>query len=231
MVAVLFDIDGTLLQTGGAGKQAFAAAFAELFQVAEIVSEVPFAGRSDRAIALELMEVHDIEPSPEHWHQFIESYLKHLETTLSQSAGCVLPGVVDLLDELQAREHVLLGLLTGNLKAGAARKLTQYGLAERFGFGGFGDLWDDRNAIAQEAFEQARFHARGKLVGTIVVGDTVHDVACARSIGAFAVAVATGGASLEELRACGPDLLLSDLSETEPFLAEVSSLQNQAFNR
>ncbi|MCA9232124.1 MAG: HAD hydrolase-like protein [Planctomycetales bacterium] len=221
MYSVLFDIDGTLVDTGGAGRNAFAAAFAELFDIAEISRDVRFAGRSDRAIALELMEVHGVEPSAEHWRQFVESYLGHLETTLPLCQGRILPGVVGLLDQLQTIEHALPGLLTGNVRAGAARKLTQYGLADRFKFGGFGDIWNDRNAIAKEAAEQARFHARGVLNGTMVIGDTVCDVTCARSIGAFAVAVATGGSTREELLAAGPDLLLDDLSDTETLLAEV----------
>jgi len=219
MYSVLFDIDGTLIESGGAGKNAFAAAFAELFQINEISSDVKFAGRSDRAIALELMKLHGVEPSPEHWHQFVETYLKLLETTLPECPGRVLPGVVELLDKLDSVEHVLPGLLTGNIKGGAARKLTQYGLADRFKYGGFGDVWNDRNDIAKEAFEQARFQARGELTGAMVIGDTVNDVTCARSIGAFAVAVATGGASREELQAAKPDLLLGDLTEVEELLA------------
>jgi len=221
MYTVLFDIDGTLLDTAGAGKRAFAATFAEQFQITEISGEVGFAGRSDRAISLELMELHGVEPSPEHWRQFMKSYLKHLETTLASCQGRVLPGVVALLDQLQTVEHVLPGLLTGNLKSGAARKLAHYDLADRFEFGGFGDLWDDRNDIAAEALEQARVHARGELTGTMVIGDTVNDVTCARSIGAFAVAVATGGASREALEAAEPDLLLADLTEVDALLAEV----------
>ena len=224
MYSVLFDIDGTLVDTAGAGKQAFAAAFSEQFQVTQLSGEVAFAGRSDRAITMDLMELHGVEPSSEHWHQFVKSYLAHLETTLPECPGQVLPGVVELLDQLQATNQVLPGLLTGNLKGGAARKLTQYGLADRFKFGGFGDVWSERNDIANEAMEQARFHARGKLQGLMVIGDTQHDVVCARSIGAFAVAVATGGASVEELRAAEPDLLLTDLTKTDALLTAIGSI-------
>ncbi len=223
MYSVLFDIDGTLIDTGGAGKRAFSSAFRDLFQITEISSGVNFAGRSDRAIALELMELHGVEPSADRWHEFVKSYLSHLEKSLPECQGQVLPGVVQLLDQLQAVDHVLLGLLTGNIKGGAARKLTQYGMAERFKFGGFGDVWHDRNDIAKEAFEQSRFQARGRMQGVMVIGDTVNDVTCARSIGAFAVAVATGGASREELKAAKPDLLLEDLTDTDALLDAVGS--------
>jgi phosphoglycolate phosphatase-like HAD superfamily hydrolase len=222
MYAVLFDIDGTLLLTAGAGMKAFAAAFAELFEVRQLSGDIPFAGRSDRAIALDLMRVHGIEPTAEHWRQFVESYPQHLETTLPQCAGEVMPGVPDLLDALQRRNHVLVGLLTGNLRSGAARKLSHYGLADRFKFGGFGDLWTDRNAIASEARAQARYHARGKLDGVMVIGDTVHDIRCARSIGACAVAVPTGNTSADQLREEAPDLVVGDLTEVEPLLERIN---------
>lgn len=231
MYAVLFDIDGTLLLTAGAGMKAFAAAFAELFEVRGLSGDVPFAGRSDRAIALELMRVHGVEPSAEHWHQFVESYLQHLETTLPQCEGEIMPGVPGLLDALQRQDHVLVGLLTGNLRSGAARKLSYYGLGERFKFGGFGDLWTDREAIASEAREQARYHARGKLDGVMVIGDTVHDIRCARSIGACAVAVATGNTSMDQLRAEAPDILIGNLTETELLLERINGSGSSSLER
>ncbi len=222
MYAVLFDIDGTLLLTAGAGMKAFAAVFAELFEVTELSGDVPFAGRSDRAIVLDLMQLHGIEPTDEHWHQFVESYPQHLEAALPQCAGELMPGVTCLLDTLQRQDHVLVGLLTGNLRSGAARKLSHYGLADRFKFGGFGDLWTDRNAIASEACDQARYHARGKLDGVMVIGDTVHDIRCARSIGACAVAVPTGHTSSDQLRDEEPDILVEDLTEVEPLLQRIN---------
>jgi len=225
MYSVLFDIDGTLLLTAGAGKQAFAAAFAELFDVQELSGDIPFAGRSDRAIALELMELHDVEPTAENWHQFVEVYLRKLIQKLPQCVGKILPGVPRLLDALQSQDHVLVGLLTGNLRSGAVRKLSHYGLADHFKFGGFGDLWIDRNAIASEALEQARFQARGKLDGVMVIGDTVHDIRCARSIGACAVAVPTGNTSADQLREEAPDILVKDLTEVEPLLDRINGFQ------
>ena len=221
MYAVLFDIDGTLLLTAGAGMKAFAAAFAELFEVRELSGDVPFAGRSDRAIAQDLMHLHGIEPTAEHWQQFAESYLQHLKITLPQCVGEIMPGVHGLLETLQCQDHVLVGLLTGNLRSGATRKLSHYGLADHFPFGGFGDLWTNRDAIASEAYEQARFHAHGKLDGVMVIGDTVHDIRCARSIGACAVAVPTGNTTADQLRDEVPDILVEDLTEVEPLLERI----------
>lgn len=228
--AVLFDIDGTLIQTGGAGQLAFAETFADLFGVSELSGAVPFAGRSDRAIAYDLMRTHGILASDENWQRFRQVYLDKLPRALERRQGRVLAGVVDLLDELERHEHPLIGLLTGNLQDGARHKLTYYGLFERFGFGGFGDVSDDRCEIAATALAEAtraaaarNGHANGKpqLSGAVVIGDTVHDITCARSINAFAVAVPTGNTSADELRAAEPDLLLDDLSDARPLLEVV----------
>ena len=220
MYAVLFDIDGTLIQTGGAGQLAFAETFAGEFGVPAINKSVSFAGRSDRAIALDLMHAHEVAPSEANWQRFREGYLQRLPAALSRLEGCVLPGVVALLDVLAQLPQALVGLLTGNLRQGADRKLTHYGLDGRFAFGGFGDVATDRAVIAAVAEKEAeRFAAQLKgaettLCGTMVIGDTVHDIRCARAIGAVAVAVPTGGATADQLAAEGPDLLLDDLSHS-----------------
>ncbi len=228
MYTVLFDIDGTLLMTGGAGKLCFVETFREDFHVAAPNGNVPFAGRSDRAIALELMRENSVEPSEENWQLFLTGYCRRIEASLAGCTGCVLPGVVELLDEIAELDHVAVGLLTGNVEHGARAKLAHYGLAERFAFGGFGDQHTDRNDIAATALRAAeQYLARNSngapptLRGTMVIGDTVNDVACARSIGAYAVAVATGHASAAELTASEPDLVLTDLTDADALLAEL----------
>lgn len=231
MYAVLFDIDGTLLHTGGAGQLAFAETFAAEFGVRELSGSVPFAGRSDRAIASDLMRVHGVAPTETNWERFRGAYLAQLPSALERRQGAVLPGVVGLLDELRRHEHPLIGLLTGNLRDGAMQKLTYYGLVERFGFGGFGDVSDDRCHIAAAALAEAENAAASRkgrsigprLSGAMVIGDTVHDVSCARSINAFAVAVTTGNTSREELAAAKPDLLLDDLSDPRAMLDVILS--------
>lgn len=223
--AVLFDIDGTLVQTGGAGQLAFGETFAAEFGVPVISPGVSFAGRSDRAIALDLMRHHDIASSEENWFRFRAAYLARLPNALKRRDGRVLPGVAALLDELASHQWPLVGLLTGNVRAGADHKLAYYGLENRFAFGGFGDDTDDRCEIAAIAQNEAQRFAATRnggtspeLAGVMVIGDTVHDVRCARAIGAFAVAVPTGGSTRAELEAVEPDLLLDDLADSKPLL-------------
>ena len=220
MYAVLFDIDGTLVQTGGAGQLAFAETFAADYGVPQISAAVSFAGRSDRAIALDLFAAHGIEPSDANWRDFRAAYLRRLPDALQRKPGRVLPGVGALLDALEALPHSAIGLLTGNVREGAATKLGYYGLGHRFSFGGFGDDTNDRCEIAAIALAAAQQHAaernggRGQeLWGAMVIGDTIHDIRCARAIDAVAVAVPTGGATKDELAAAGPDILVDDLSD------------------
>ena len=224
MYAVLFDIDGTLVQTGGAGQLAFAETFAAEFGVPQISGAARFAGRSDRAIAMELLKVHGLPATEDNWRHFRSAYLKRLPEALIRQQGKVLPGVGELLDALDTVMHSAVGLLTGNIREGAAKKLDYYGLGRRFAFGGFGDDTNDRCEIAAIALAEAERHIaersgrRVPLWGAMVIGDTIHDIRCARAIGAVAVAMPTGGSTREELAAEGPDILLDDLSDAAPLL-------------
>ncbi|MFO0867634.1 MAG: haloacid dehalogenase-like hydrolase [Pirellulales bacterium] len=215
MWVFLFDIDGTLLSTGGAGMAALRAAMQEEFGVAE-PQEVPVSGRTDRGIARQLFAAHAMDDTEEHWQRFRNAYLRHLQQQLPQRVGRVLPGVESLLAALASVDHARLGLLTGNVRAGADLKLGHYGLASYFAFGGFGDRHADRNAVAAEALTASRQHVTFPVESARVwvIGDTPLDVACARSIGARSVAVATGTFSRGELAPSEPDLLLDDLSDT-----------------
>lgn len=224
MYAVLFDIDGTLVQTGGAGQLAFAETFAQEFGVPQISKTVGFAGRSDRAIALDLFRAHGLPTTEEAWQQFRAGYLKRLPQALERRNGHVLPGVGELLAALKDLPHALVGLLTGNVREGAMRKLAYYGLDGHFAFGGFGDESTDRNEIAAIALAEAQrqaTHQLGRpapLTGVMVLGDTIHDIRCARSIVAVAIAIPTGGTPREELAAERPDILLDDLSDATAIL-------------
>jgi phosphoglycolate phosphatase-like HAD superfamily hydrolase len=219
MIACLFDIDGTLLASGGAGKAALESALMEEFGVT-LRAHVPYSGRTDRAIMRDLFGHHDIADTPENLQKLLGGYLRRLPDSLRRHNGRILPGIHALLLDLQARPGVAVGLLTGNVRAGARAKLGYFGLYEHFAFGGFGDHHFDRDDVAREAL--AAVH---RCVGAHctpdrvwVIGDTPLDVRCARAIGARVAAVATGVHSYEELAASEPDLLVRDLSDPAPLL-------------
>jgi phosphoglycolate phosphatase-like HAD superfamily hydrolase len=224
MKACLFDIDGTLVLTGGAGMFAFAETFAEDFGVPEISREVPFAGQSDRGIAANLFLAHGIEDSPENWERFRAGYTARIDDHLRRREGLVLPGVVELIDRLEALGDVHIGLLTGNVAAAAQAKLRYYDLWRRFAFGGFGDDHPDRNDIAATAVARARERHGSASANEriVVIGDTPNDVRCARSVGAYAVAVPTGHITAEELVATEPDLLVETLEDADAIVAYLS---------
>jgi phosphoglycolate phosphatase len=222
----LLDIDGTLLLTGGAGQAAFAQTLAAEFGIAEIINSVMFAGRSDRAIAMDLFRLHGVEESTDNWQRFCAGYLSRLEAALKAHQGFVLPGATELVTTLAGRDDVALGLLTGNVREGARRKLVHYNLWHRFAFGGYGDDHLDRCDIASSALAAAREHingsaGNGKTVEgeIIVIGDTPSDIICGRSIGARCIAVPTGHTKANELRRSNPDLLLDTLEDIDPILS------------
>jgi len=221
MHVCFFDIDGTLVRTGGAGRSAMEAALASEFGALDPPGDVPFSGRTDRAIISDLLRGIDMPPTAANLGRCLHAYLRHLPDQLASRRGEVLPGIGNLLDRLGGLPAVALGLLTGNVRDGARIKLSHYGLFGHFDFGGFGDLHENRNDVARAALDEARQTLNTPLdVGRVwVVGDSPHDVRCARSIGARAVAVATGWNTLEELEAEQPDVLLADLSDESRFLA------------
>jgi phosphoglycolate phosphatase-like HAD superfamily hydrolase len=220
MYVCLFDIDGTLISTGGAGKAALEAALASQFGVAHLIEKIQLSGRTDRAIVRDIFRLHEIEETAEARDRLLKSYLAHLPTCLARMQGQVLPGIAAFLDHLAERDDVAVGLLTGNVRAGARLKLGHYQLLRHFAFGGFGDHHLDRNDVAREALRevQSRFDGTVTPDRIWVIGDTPHDVSCARCIGARVAAVATGWHSLEELHSCQPDVALMDLSDAAPVL-------------
>jgi phosphoglycolate phosphatase-like HAD superfamily hydrolase len=219
MRVYLFDVDGTLISSGGAGKAALEAGLAELFGIQEAL-RIPLSGRTDRAILMDLFQVHGLPDTPENHQRLREAYLRHLPACLVRCLGRVLPGVTALLEHLKGRRDAAVGLLTGNVRAGARVKLGHFGLFDYFAFGGFGDLHHDRDDVAREALSETRRHLGSDFPAERiwVIGDTPLDVRCARAIGARAAAVLTGWHAREELAACGPDLLLDDLSDPKALL-------------
>ena len=209
---LLFDIDGTLLTTGGCGERALRSAVRDFFGTEDDLRDIEIAGRTDTGIARQLLRKYRHEE--DRALEVLEHYLRHLPVLLPQIPGRLLPGVVELLEALKERSDVVLALLTGNLQRGAEYKLSHYGVWHYFGFGAFADDHHDRNQLGQVAIRRAQ--ERGHDVRperVFVIGDTPHDVACARACGARAVGVATGGSTYEALAATKPDALLRDLSD------------------
>jgi phosphoglycolate phosphatase-like HAD superfamily hydrolase len=217
MLILLFDIDGTLVRTGGAGKAAMETALRTAFGVSTIQDRVSYSGRTDQAISRDLLRTHGLDPSAENVRRLHDAYLSHLPAALKAYRGHVCPGVTDLLARLTSRTDVLLGLLTGNTRRGAQHKLTHFGLWDYFRVGGFGDEHHDRDDVARIAIKEVEIHL-GTTVdprAVWVIGDTPLDAQCARAVGANAVVVATGWHPLEELHACGADLVLEHLADID----------------
>ncbi len=214
---VLFDIDGTLLHSGGAGEKALRLALKERFGRDDDLAQIPLAGKTDSAIARKIFALHGIEPTPENVSAFLDSYLGHLETQLPQKKGKLLPGILPLLEALRARPHVALALLTGNLSRGADLKLAHYGVGHFFEFGAFADDSHDRNQLGPFASARAREKHGVEFApeNIFVLGDTIHDIDCGRAIGAKTVAIATGNSTRAELAAHNPDFLFDDLSDVD----------------
>jgi phosphoglycolate phosphatase len=212
---VLFDIDGTLVQTLGAGVRGMNAAFAELHGVRQSLDGVPIAGRTDRSIVSDAFRRLGIEPDEARVVALRDAYVERLPGEMANGSGerfGVLPGVWRLLDELERRPNTAVGLLTGNFVRGAEAKLGHFALWNRFTFGAFGDRHLDRRDLVPVALEEAR--ARGFNVGaarTFVIGDTPLDIDCAQAHGAVAVAVATGLYSAAELAAFRPEQTIETL--------------------
>jgi len=212
---VLFDIDGTLVRTGGTGIKAFARTFATIFGVHEGIEKIRFAGRTDVSLVREMFTLSNISHSEENFRRFFDTYVHWLDHLMKDCDGDVCPGVMEFIRELEQLSHPpLIGLLTGNLKLGAEIKLRHFKLWDVFQTGAFADDHEDRNQIAVVAKERGSRVLNQKLPGEqiVVIGDTAHDIRCARAIGAKVIAVATGGETLDELKKHDPDWAVKDLT-------------------
>jgi phosphoglycolate phosphatase len=227
---VLWDVDGTLIQSGRAGLRGMNAAFRDLYGAASALDDVPFAGRTDRAIVGDVLRALGRQAGEVEIAQLRDAYLAHLRVEIRRPVpghpSGVLPGVTDLLGRLSGDPSVALGLLTGNFERGAAIKLGHFSLWDAFGFGAFGDRHVDRRDLVPVAIARARDAGwRGRAPDDVVViGDTPLDVDCAHAHGARAIAVATGPFSVEILARASPDLVVSTLADTDrlaEFLGEL----------
>jgi phosphoglycolate phosphatase-like HAD superfamily hydrolase len=222
---LLFDVDGTLVLTGRAGVRAMNRAFEDVFGVADGFAGLKFAGRTDFAIVTEAIANHDHSTAAAraaHLDAFRERYLEHLaqEIHADVPGKGVLPGVRELLDALAGREDAVCALLTGNYRDGARIKLSYFDLWRYFEWGAFGGDTGNRNDLLVHALAEAAGRGLGAF-GTddiVVIGDTPHDIACARSGGARSIGVATGPHGVEELLSVGATVALADLSDTRAVL-------------
>ncbi|MEO6970277.1 MAG: HAD family hydrolase [Chthoniobacterales bacterium] len=219
---LLFDIDGTLIDSGGAGLQSLKDVLQQQFGVTDDLHGVEVAGKTDTGIVHQILRKQEIAVTPENTAAFLDRYLELLAGELPQRQGRLLPGVKELLPRLQARPQNVLALLTGNLRRGAHLKLTHYGIWDFFEFGAFADDHHDRNELGPFAQRRAREkHAIDFAAADIdVIGDTPHDIACGKAIGARTIAVATGSFSRAQLAAHEPDFIVNDFSEVDERIAE-----------
>jgi phosphoglycolate phosphatase-like HAD superfamily hydrolase len=222
---VLWDIDGTILQSGRAGMKALQAALQEVFGLSGSFEGIEFAGRTDPWIIRQIFARFGIDQTSENVGRYVECYVAALPGILGQSGTRILPGVAEILSLAARRPHVAQGLLTGNLRRGAQAKLGFHGLWDYFPIGAFADDSEVRNELGPHALRRARGHWGHDFPGerTWVVGDTPHDIACARAFGARALAVATGGSKLSELAGHNPDAVFESLEDPDAFWGAIGA--------
>lgn len=216
---VLFDIDGTLIQSGGAGVRAFGETARSEFELPDGTAGLPFAGRTDTSLVREFLHRHALPETPGNFRRFLDTYVFWLDHLLPHLEGCVLPGVWSWLHGLRAlKPPPLIGLLTGNIRLGAEIKLRHFRLWEEFALGAFSDDAEDRNALAAIARDRGAAALGRPLDGgeLLVIGDTPRDIECARAVGARVLAVGTGHDSVEALRGHGPDFAVASLRDVSP---------------
>lgn len=221
---LLWDIDGTLIASGGAGMRALQAALRHVFGIDGSLADIDFAGRTDQWIMREIFKKFSLAPTPENFARCFEGYVAALPVELINPQARVLPGVRALLRTAAAHDATAQGLLTGNMRRGAQTKLAHHGLWEHFAFGAFGDDSEFRNDLGPHALRRAREHHRAEFPAhrVWIIGDTPHDIACARTAGVRVLAVATGSSTVDELAAHQPDAVLPNLADSEAFWKIVS---------
>ena len=220
---VLFDIDGTLVLTGGAGIRAMNRAGEAVLGIPNLLDGIPVAGRTDWIILHDALKKSGHDLDEDLFARMRDAHHEYLrEEILLPGDGVkdVMPGIRTLLPQLQSRDDIALGLLTGNFEEAARIKLGHFDLWDFFRCGAFGDDAADRNHLVPFAVDRARGLGMGDFdyADVVVIGDTPSDVACARAVGAIPVAVATGTYSIDALRETGATIVLDDLSDTDGFV-------------
>lgn len=213
---ILFDIDGTLIDTRGAGLYALKQAAEEMF--GNDAPSFDIHGNTDSSLVTHVFQHYGVAQDAETTEEFYSIYMKKLEANLNADDydGQLLEGVVDLLEALRYRDDIELSLLTGNLARGAEEKLKRHSIGKYFSYGAFGDDHYDRNSLGPIALKRAELTTGYPFTPeeTIIVGDTVRDIKCAKSLGCKVLAVATGAVAMDSLEAEGADLVLNSIGDT-----------------
>jgi phosphoglycolate phosphatase-like HAD superfamily hydrolase len=221
---ILFDIDGTLLLSGRAGMRAMTRAFQQTFGIGDAFAGESFGGRTDSYLVSKALTLAGLPDSDDNHHRFRDSYLPLLAEEIQQPGQGhkgLMPGARELLEALAAYDHLHLALLTGNYREAAEIKLQHFEIWNFFEWGAFSDDHADRNALVPIAKSRAETYdiPVEAIDRVIVIGDTPHDIECARVAGATSIAVATGGYSMQQLKEAGADEVLKDLSDTGKVVA------------
>jgi phosphoglycolate phosphatase-like HAD superfamily hydrolase len=217
---LLWDIDGTLIASGGAGMRALQRALRKIFGIDGSLKDIEFAGRTDTWIMREVFRKFEIAATPQDFSRFFAGYLAELPAALNNPQARVLPGVREILSAVTRHGGIAQGLLTGNMQQGARLKLAYHGLWDYFAFGAFADDSEHRNELGAHAVRRAlERHGVNFAADDIwVIGDTPHDIACGKHIGARTLAVGTGGCSMAQLLAHQPTAAVENLADTEGVL-------------
>lgn len=217
---LLWDIDGTLIASGGAGMRALTRSLQQVFGIEHSLEDIDFAGRTDRWIMRQVFAKCGLPVIEENFSLYFDGYVAALPGELANPEARVLPGVRAALTAVASRGNIVQGLLTGNMRRGAQVKLQHHGLWDHFAFGAFADDGELRNDLGPHAVRRAAAHAGWEFSPTEVwvIGDTPHDIACGKAIGAKTIGVATGSHSLAALETHRPTALLTDLSDTTALL-------------
>jgi len=212
LCAVFFDIDGTLISTHGAGRQAFVECLWRVFGIRDRLEDMEFAGGTDRKLLDTIMRRHHLSADRQREEAFFRCLPRVLAELLAERPASPLPGVRRLLAQLRGDPRFVVALLTGNTAECARVKLASAGLDRHFELGAFGREHADRRQIAERAIQELRFHLGGYTPPVVwVVGDTVYDVEAAKAVAARCLAVASGKYGVEALREAGADLVVKNL--------------------
>lgn len=227
MKLILFDIDGTLISTGGAGTRALALAFKKLFSINNAFRDISMAGKTDPQIVREGLAKHNIHSDNGVLPRVINTYLEYLKAEMKNERKHIKSGIKTALDTLSNEINgYYLGLLTGNLEQGARIKLGPFDLNKYFQFGAFGSDDEDRNKLLPIAVGRFKNIYRKEIdfKDCIIVGDTPRDVYCAKPYGAFCIGVATGPYPADALVEAGADVVMKNLADTNAFLELINKI-------